>query len=86
MTPVSARIAPKSVAQPTHLIRGHNVTTDADLTDLYGLPTETLERKVSNHNRTLVCLNNVIPQLMQGPDGSPRPIGFTIDISKHRSK
>jgi hypothetical protein len=60
--------------------------TDADLADLYGMSTETLKCNISSHNQAIVGLIYAIRHLMQGPDGSPRPIGFTIDISKHRSK
>ncbi len=42
--------------------------------------------KISSHNQTIACQINAIRQLMQVPAGSSRPIGFTADISKHRSK
>ncbi len=181
MTPVSTLVAPESVAQRILLIRGHKVMIDADLADLYGVPTkalnqavrrnlerfpsdfmfqltaeekqevvtncdhlaklkfssslpnaftehgalmlgnvlkssraveisllvvrtfvqiremlsthkelatklEELERKISSHDQAIAGLIDAIRQLMQVPAGSPRPIGFTADISKHRSK
>ena len=45
-----------------------------------------LERKISSHNQTIAGQIDAIRQLMQVPAGSSRPIGFTADISKHRSK
>ncbi len=181
MTPVSTLVAPELLAQRILLIRGHKVMIDADLADLYGVPTkvlnqsvrrnlerfpsdfmfqltseekqevvtncdhlaklkfssslpnaftehgalmlgnvlkssraveisllvvrtfvqiremlsthkelatkfEELERKISSHNQTITGLIDAIRQLMQVPAGSSRPIGFTADISKHRSK
>jgi len=45
-----------------------------------------LERKISSHDQAIAGLVDAIRQLMQAPAGSPRSIGFTVDISKHRSK
>lgn len=119
MTPVSTLVAPESVAQRILLIRGHKVMIDADLADLYGVPTKALNqavhrnlerlpsdfmyqltveekqeelarkelaRKISSHNQTIACLIDTIRQLMQVPDGSSRPIGFTAGISKYQNK
>ncbi|MDO8369949.1 MAG: ORF6N domain-containing protein [Candidatus Nitrotoga sp.] len=47
---------------------------------------EELERKISSHDQAIAGLIDAIRQLMQVPAGSPRPIGFTADISKHRNK
>ena len=47
---------------------------------------EELERKISSHDQAIAGLIDAIRQLMHVPAGSPRPIGFTADISKHRSK
>ncbi len=46
MTPASTLVAPKSVAQRILLIRGHKVMIDADLADLYGVPTKALNQAV----------------------------------------
>ncbi|MDP1679514.1 MAG: ORF6N domain-containing protein [Candidatus Nitrotoga sp.] len=44
MTSVSTLVVPESVAQRILLIRGHKVMTDADLADLYGVPTKALNQ------------------------------------------
>ena len=46
MTPVSTLVAPESVAQRILLIRGHKVMIDADLADLYGVPTKALNQAI----------------------------------------
>ncbi len=181
MTLVSTLVSPESVAQRILLIRGHKVMIDADLADLYGVPTkalnqavrrnlerfppdfmfqltaeekqgvvtncdhlaklkfssslpnaftehgalmlgnvlkssraveisllvvrtfvqlremlsthkelatklEELERKISSHDQAIAGLIDAIRQLMQVPAGSSRPIGFTADINRRRSK
>lgn len=47
---------------------------------------EALERKISSHDQAIAGLIDAIRQLMQVPAGSHRPIGFTADIGKQRSK
>ena len=47
---------------------------------------EALERKIGSHDQAIAGLIDAIRQLMQVPAGSSRPIGFTADISKRRSK
>lgn len=46
MTPVSLLIAPESVARRILLIRSYKVMIDADLADLYGVPTKALNQDV----------------------------------------
>lgn len=48
MTPVSTTllIAPESISQRILLIRGRRVMIDADLADLYGVPTKALNQAV----------------------------------------
>lgn len=46
MTAMSTLVAPESVAQRILLIRGHKVMIDADLADLYGVPTKALNQAV----------------------------------------
>jgi hypothetical protein len=46
MTPVSTFVAPESVALRILLIRGHKVMIDADLAELYGVPTKALNQAV----------------------------------------
>ena len=46
MTPVSTLVAPESIAQRILLIRGHKVMIDADLADLYDVPTKALNQAV----------------------------------------
>lgn len=41
-----------------------------------------LERKVSTHDQAITGLINAIRQLMNTPQDSSRPIGFTADIRK----
>jgi hypothetical protein len=43
---VTTLVAPESVAQRILLIRGHKVMIDADLADLYGVPTKALNQAV----------------------------------------
>lgn len=45
-----------------------------------------LERKVSGHDKTIASLIDAIRQVMQKPVSVSRPIGFTADISRDRSK
>jgi len=47
---------------------------------------EALERKVGSHDHAIAGLMDAIRQLMQSPAKSSRPIGFTADLNKGRSK
>ena len=76
-------------------VRGIKVMLDADLAELYGMPTphkelaarlDALERKVGSHDPAIAGLIDAIRQLTQEPARSSRPIGFTADLGKSRSK
>lgn len=47
---------------------------------------DALERKVGSHDQAIAGLMNAIRQLMQGPASASRPIGFTAEMDKSRSK
>lgn len=44
-----------------------------------------LERKVASHDQAITGLINAIRQLMQTPEASSRPIGFTANISDKKA-
>jgi len=47
---------------------------------------EELDRKTSSHDQAIAGLIDAIRNLMQPSAGSSRPIGFTANISKPKSK
>lgn len=49
MKPVSVLIAPESIAQRILLIRGHKVMLDADLAELYEVPTKRFNEQVKRN-------------------------------------
>ncbi len=69
----------ESVAQRILLIRGQKVMLDADLSELFGVPT-----KVSSHDQAIAGLIDAIRQLMMPAAGKSRPIGFTANIGAKR--
>ncbi len=87
--PREKTVTPRPIESLIHVIRGQKVMVDADLADLYGVPTGALNQAVRRNDRTASVIEVLVEDIdrlarevkdMKAlPPVTKRRIGFIID-------